>query len=135
MLINLFFLIVVILDILLFSGQYIKLYHRDAILQTPVGRSYACPEVSIDLKPDDKDNSPAGLRGSLILRLLRLQPFMYKNDDFETSYDCKAQKAFRDETAPIAVGSTLAVGVLMTVTGYGVFRYFKVKNVQYNTME
>lgn len=100
-----------------------------------MGRSYACPEVNIDLKPDDSDNPPPGLRGSLLLRLLKLQPFMYKNDDFETSYDCKAQRAFRDETAPIAVGSTLAAAVLMTVTGYGVFRYFKVNNVKYNTME
>lgn len=44
-------------------------------------------------------------------------------------------QSFRDETAPIAVGSTLAIVVLCTITGYGAFRYFKIKKVQYDTME
>jgi hypothetical protein len=52
-------------------------------------------------------------------------------------YECSpgGGLAFRDETAPIAVGSTLAVVVLLTVTGYGVYRYVKIKKVQYDTME
>jgi hypothetical protein len=52
-------------------------------------------------------------------------------------YECSpgGRLSFRDETAPIAVGSTLAVAVLVTVTGYGVYRYVKIKKVQYDTME
>lgn len=106
------------------------------LIPTPVGKSYSCEELDIDLETDPEDQPPKGLRGSLLLRLLQLQPFMYKGGDFEEPFECKAhQTSFRDETAPIAVGSTLAIAVLMTVTGYGIFRYFKVKNVQYNTME
>ncbi|KAJ8929282.1 hypothetical protein NQ314_018037 [Rhamnusium bicolor] len=113
----------------------IKLYHRQMLIPTPVGKSYACKEIDIDLETDEDDHPPPGVRGSLLLRLLQVQPFMYKGDDFEPAFECKSQKSFRDETAPIAVGSTLAIAVLMTVTGYGIYRYFKVKNVQYNTME
>lgn len=43
--------------------------------------------------------------------------------------------SYRSETAPIAVGSTFAIVVLVTVTGYGVYRYFKIKKVEYGTME
>ncbi|XP_008191315.2 uncharacterized protein LOC100141538 [Tribolium castaneum] len=116
-------------------GNPIKLYHKEMLIPTPVGKSYACQEVDIELQTDEEDNPPAGLRGTLLLRLLQLQPFMYKGNDFGPTFECKPQRTYRDETAPIAVGSTLAIAVLMTVTGYGIFRYFKIKNVQYNTME
>lgn len=124
-----------IIKITIFIGKLIKLYHREMLIPTPVGKSYSCDEVDIDLQSDEEDDPPAGLRGSLLLRKLRLQPFMYKGEDFEAAFECKPQRLYRDETAPIAVGSTLAIAVLMTVTGYGIFRYFKIKNVQYNTME
>lgn len=104
------------------------------LIPTPAGKSYSCKETVIDLIPDKKDNLPPGLQGKLFLRSFQLQPFMYKGNDFETAFDCNGQISFRDETAPIAVGSTLAIAVLATVTGYGVFRYFKIKKVQYNTM-
>ncbi|CAG9816285.1 unnamed protein product [Phaedon cochleariae] len=113
----------------------IKLYHRQMLIPTPVGKSYSCKEIQVDLSTDEDDHPPPGLRGSLYLRLLQVQPFMYKGENFEAPFECKAQRAFADETAPIAVGSTLAIAVLVTVSGYGVYRYFKVKNVQYNTME
>ncbi|RZC37851.1 uncharacterized protein BDFB_004176, partial [Asbolus verrucosus] len=116
-------------------GKPIKLYHKETLIPTPVGKSYSCQEVDIDLETDEDDHPPPGLKGSLLLRLLQLQPFMYKGEEFESSFECKPQKSYPDETAPIAVGSTLAIAVLMTVTGYGIFRYFKIKNVQYNTME
>ncbi|CAG9855760.1 unnamed protein product [Phyllotreta striolata] len=113
----------------------IELYHRNMLIPTPVGKSYSCNEVEVPLETDEDDNPPPGLKGTLLLRLLQVQPFMYKSEDFEPAHECKRQRAFRDETAPIAVGSTLAVAVLVTISGYGVYRYFKVKNVQYNTME
>lgn len=104
------------------------------LIPTPAGKSYSCEETVIDLVPDEDDNLPNNLRGKLFLRSFQLQPFMYKGNDFEPPFDCNGQMSFRDETAPIAVGSTLAIAVLATVTGYGVYRYFKIKKVQYNTM-
>lgn len=119
-----------------FSGKSaIKLYHKQMLIPTPVGRSYACDELDIPLETDEDDHPPPGLRGSLLLRLLQVQPFMYRGENFEPPFECRAQTFVRDETAPIAVGSTLAIAVLMTISGYGIYRYFKVKNVQYNTME
>lgn len=105
------------------------------LIPTPAGKSYSCDEFVIDLIPDEDDTrSPPGLHGKLFLRSFQLQPFMYKGNNFGPASDCNAQPGFRDETAPIAVGSTLAIAVLGTVTGYGVYRYFKVNKVQYNTM-
>lgn len=89
-------------------------------IPTPSGKSYSCEEAVLELLPDFK--MARGLHGKLFLRSFQLQPFMYKGDNFEPPFDCNAQMAFRDETAPIAVGSTLAIAVLATVTGYGVFR-------------
>ncbi|KAG5898369.1 hypothetical protein JTB14_015801 [Gonioctena quinquepunctata] len=113
----------------------IKLYHKNMLIPTPVGKSHSCKEVEIELATDEEDDPPPGVHGTLFLRLLQVQPFMYKGENFEAAVECKPKTSFRDETAPIAVGSTLAIAVLATVTGYGIFRYFKVKNVQYNTME
>lgn len=105
------------------------------LIPTPVGRSYACSEMEISMETDEDDHPPPGLRGTVIFRLLQVQPFMYRGENFEPAFECRAQTFVRDETAPIAVGSTLAIAVLMTISGYGIYRYFKVKNVQYNTME
>jgi hypothetical protein len=44
-------------------------------------------------------------------------------------------KSYRDERAPLAVGTTLAVATLLTVAGYGVYRYVKIKKVQYDNVE
>ena len=117
------------------SGDTFTLVHEHMLFPTPVGKSFSCNEFVVKLVPKDKDFPAQGLRGTLYLRALQLQPFMYKSSNFEAAFECSSQLGFRDETAPIAVGSTLAIAVLITVTGYGVFRYFKVKNVQYNTME
>lgn len=118
-----------------FTGNAIKLYHKTMLIPTPVGKSYACEELDIDLETDKEDRPPPGLKGSLLLRALQLQPFMYKSERFEPSMECKEMRTYRDETAPLAVGTTLAIFVLMTISGYAIFRHFKVKNVQYNTME
>ena len=67
---------------------------------------------------------------------MKLQPFKFKNNDFAVEFSCTSLSArVRDETAPVAVGSTLAAAVLLTITGYAGWRYFKVKKVEYNTME
>lgn len=106
------------------------------IFPTPVGRSYACPESQVTLTSHKADGGIQNVTGLLMLRQFQLQPFMYKSDNFEESFECSSMgKSYRDETAPIAVGSTLAIAVLGIITGYGAFRYFKIKKVQYNTME
>ncbi|KAI4471413.1 lysosome-associated membrane glycoprotein [Holotrichia oblita] len=118
-------------------GSHFKLVHNNhkMLFPTPVGKSYSCDESVVHLEAKDKEAKDQGLSGSLLLRAFQLQPFMYKGADFSQSFECNAQLRFRDETAPLAVGSTLAIAVLMTVTGYGIYRYFKIKKVQYNTME
>lgn len=112
-----------------------KLVHDQMLFPTPVGKSYACEDTNLDIKFPEEEYNPASLSGTIFLRTFQLQPFMYKGSNFGPAFDCNVQLSFRDETTPIAVGSTLALAVLATVTGYGIFRYFKVKKVQYNTME
>ncbi|GLV33752.1 uncharacterized protein CBL_11361 [Carabus blaptoides fortunei] len=102
---------------------------------TPVGNSFSCTEAVVEMSPDPDSVGIPGLTGTLYLREVQLQPFMYKSADFSPEYECNSQSSTRDETAPIAVGSTLALAVLCIITGYGGWRYFKVKKVQYNTME
>nr|CAH7732549.1 unnamed protein product [Callosobruchus chinensis] len=115
----------------------IRLYHRTILIPTPVGKAFECDELDVDLEPAPDDKStPPGVRGSLLLRLIKIQPFMYKGEDFSTAVHCrKGQSSFRDETTSIAVGSTLAVAVIAILIGYSAYKYFRVKNVQYNTME
>jgi len=67
---------------------------------------------------------------------MKLQPFKFKNNEFAAEFSCTSLSAReRDETAPVAVGSTLAAAVLLTITGYAAYRYFKVKKIKYDTME
>nr|CAD7570093.1 unnamed protein product [Timema californicum] len=104
--------------------------HSAMLFPTPVGKSYSCQESSVELKNGDSS-------ATVLLRVFQVQPFIFKGDDFGPEYECSSHGvgSFRDETAPIAVGSTLAIVVLLTVTGYGIYRYFKVEKVQYDTME
>lgn len=101
------------------------------LFPTPVGKSYVCEdEVKIPLT-DGKN------RADVFLRDMKLQPFKFKDNKFASEFSCKllSARAGRDETAPIAVGSTLAAAVLLTISGYAGWRYFKVKKVKYDTME
>ncbi|XP_049829947.1 uncharacterized protein LOC126269384 [Schistocerca gregaria] len=105
--------------------------HENMLYPTLVGRSFTCKqELTVHLSGEHAYGA------TLYLRDLRLQPFIFNVDDFSPEYECSPGGiTFRDETAPIAVGSTLAIVVLLTVTGYGIYRYFKIKKVQYDTME
>lgn len=47
---------------------------------------------------------------------------------------CK-HRVHRDEMVPVTVGGVLAGSTLLTILGYGIFRYFKIKKVQYDIME
>ncbi|XP_020292858.1 uncharacterized protein LOC109859239 [Pseudomyrmex gracilis] len=104
--------------------------HSSMLFPTPLGKSYVCSEIEIPLT-DGKNH------GSVLLRDMKLQPFKFKNNEFAAEFSCASlsARAGRDETAPVAVGSTLAAAVLLTITGYAAYRYFKVKKVKYDTME
>ncbi|EZA58434.1 hypothetical protein DMN91_007808 [Ooceraea biroi] len=105
--------------------------HSSMLFPTPVGKSYACAnETQIPLT-DGKNHA------TVFLWNIKLQPFKFKNNEFAAEFSCTAlsARAGRDETAPVAVGSTLAAAVLLTITGYAAYRYFKVKKVKYDTME
>lgn len=68
-------------------------------------------------------NDKSGHLAKLYLRELRMQSFMYKAaNTWGPTFQCSATGTYRDETAPIAVGSTLAVVALCSVTGYGLWR-------------
>ncbi|XP_076279802.1 lysosome-associated membrane glycoprotein 5 isoform X1 [Lasioglossum baleicum] len=105
--------------------------HSAMLFPTPVGKSYSCPGETTVTLTDGKHQA------SVLLRDMKLQPFKFKNNEFASEFSCTALSArgFRDETAPVAVGSTLAAAVLLTITGYAGYRYFKVKKVKYDTME
>lgn len=115
-------------------GRKIRLSTGSRNLQlfpTPVGKSYSCrsEEKAVDMNYQD-------ISVQLLLRDVRVQPFIFRKGEFGPEFVCSpGGQSFRDETAPIAVGSTLAIVVLCTITGYGAFRYFKIKKVQYDTME
>ncbi|XP_029156547.1 uncharacterized protein LOC114929237 [Nylanderia fulva] len=106
--------------------------HSAMLFPTPVGKSYACSEEKVIPLTDGKKN-----QASVLLRDMKLQPFKFKNNEFASEFSCASlsARAGRDETAPVAVGSTLAAAVLLTITGYAAYRYFKVKKVKYDTME
>lgn len=59
----------------------------------------------------------------LYLRDLHMQSFMFKESGkWGPTFHCSATGSYRDETAPLAVGTALAVAVLLTISGYGGWR-------------
>ncbi|XP_075214102.1 lysosome-associated membrane glycoprotein 5 [Lycorma delicatula] len=110
-----------------------KYKQRTLLFPTPVGQAYTChKELKLILS-----NPSTDLTARLYFLEFKIEPFIFKNDDFGQEYKCSNLGAgpYRSETAPLIVGSTLAFMCLATVTGYGIFRYFKIKKVQYDTME
>ncbi|XP_055629820.1 uncharacterized protein LOC129770780 [Toxorhynchites rutilus septentrionalis] len=105
------------------------------LFPTPVGKSYTCGQEVIITMYSQDENDKSGHLAKLYLRDLRMQSFMYKSsNNWGPTFQCSATGTYRDETAPIAVGSTLAIATVCTVVGYGLWRYFKVKKFQYGTM-
>ncbi|KAJ6635169.1 Lysosome-associated membrane glycoprotein 5 [Pseudolycoriella hygida] len=102
---------------------------------TPVGKSYTCEDKVITMFSQD-ENDKSGHLAKLYLRQTRMQSFMFKAaNTWGPTFQCSATGTYRDETAPIAVGSALAIVTLCSVTAYGIWRYMKIKNVQYGAME
>ncbi|XP_063390357.1 uncharacterized protein LOC134675942 [Cydia fagiglandana] len=109
---------------------------RNLLFPTPVGKSFFCPEETvIDLNEDE--TSPAiAHKAKLYLRQMRLQAFMFKRDgEFGPPWHCSDSARARSETAPVAVGAALAIATAGTLVCYAIWRYLKVKKVQYDTME
>lgn len=107
--------------------------HSNLLFPTPVGKSYNCErEILIELS-----SSQTKTVATLYTRNLKLQPFIFKNDDFGADYICSAPGSgnYRSETAPLIVGSMLAATCLLTISGYAIYRYFNIEKVQYDTME
>lgn len=61
---------------------------------------------------------------------------MFKRDgEFGPPWHCSDSARARSEAAPVAVGAALAIATAGTLVGYAIWRYLKVKKVQYDTME
>ncbi|XP_068624356.1 uncharacterized protein [Battus philenor] len=109
---------------------------RALLFPTPVGKSFFCPEETIVELTEDDANSKVAHRAKLYLRQMRLQAFMFKRDgEFGPPWHCTDSARSRSETVPVAVGAALAIATAGTLVGYAIWRYLKVKKVQYDTME
>ncbi|XP_071529913.1 uncharacterized protein [Panulirus ornatus] len=82
-----------------------------------------------DIELTDEYNNTATLHFDEV----RVQAFS-TGDTFRTPKHC-IHRSHRDEMVPVTVGAVLAGSTLLTIVGYSIFRYFKVKKVQYDTME
>ncbi|XP_034482518.1 lysosome-associated membrane glycoprotein 5 [Drosophila innubila] len=111
--------------------------HTPMYFPTPVGKSYVCDkEQTVILYAPHDSGDQSGHIARIYLRDLHMQSFMFKDSGkWGPSFHCSATGSYRDETAPLAVGTALAIAVLLTISGYGGWRYFKIKKVQYGSME
>lgn len=82
-----------------FTEKTLRLYNTSVLLRTTVGRSYFCDdEVDIDLRPGPNYRNNPNIKdiyGTLLLRALQVQAFMYRSENFSTPFHCKAQRSFR----------------------------------------
>ncbi|KAG7160554.1 uncharacterized protein LOC121876081 [Homarus americanus] len=96
--------------------------------QTTNSKSFRCLLLH-DVTLKDSYNNSATLHFDEV----RVQAFC-DSEIFRTPKHC-IHRVHRDEMVPVTVGAVLAGSTLLTVIGYGIFRYFKVKKVQYDTMQ
>lgn len=105
------------------------------LFSTPVGKSFACDTEQIVVMYSQDENDKSGHLAKLYLRETQMQGFMFKaTSNWGPPFQCSASGTYRDESAPLFVGSTLALAVVLIVSGYGLWRYFKVKKFQYGNM-
>ncbi|CAG0919298.1 unnamed protein product, partial [Notodromas monacha] len=91
--------------------------------------SLACDsDKKFDLSGKSKDD------GSVvaIIHHMKFHPFLGMSGAFGEVYWCRPEF---DERVPIAVGSVMAVMTVITVAGYALFRKFRPKKADYDTME
>ncbi|CAO1345794.1 unnamed protein product [Diamesa tonsa] len=105
------------------------------LFPTPIGKSFECSTEQTIVMYSQDENDKSGHLAKLFLRDTRLQGFMYKAGGlFGPPFECSATGSYRDESAPFFFGTTLAIATICTVTGYGLWRYFKVKKFTYGNM-
>lgn len=96
--------------------------HNTLLFPTPVGKSYTCNERIITMYSQE-EHDRSGHLAKLYLRDLRMQSFMYKAaNTWGPTFQCSATGTYRDETAPLAVGTVLAFAAVCTVAGYAIWR-------------
>ncbi|XP_068232383.1 uncharacterized protein [Palaemon carinicauda] len=95
--------------------------------QTNNAYSFRCLLLH-DISLFDINNNTATLHFDEV----RVQAFC-EEDYFRRPKHC-IHRVHRDEMVPVTVGATLAGSTVLTVLCYGIFRYFKIKKVQYDTM-
>lgn len=107
------------LDVKLTSPAQTPMY-----FPTPVGKSYLCDkEQTVIMYAPHDSGDQSGHIAKLYLRDMHMQSFMFKdNGKWGPSFHCSATGSYRDETAPLAVGTALAIAVLLTISGYGGWR-------------
>lgn len=91
---------------------------------TPVGKSYLCEkeQIVVMYAPSDSDDE-SGHIAKLYLRELQMQSFMFKDSgQWGPTYHCSSTGTYRDEAAPLAVGTALVLAVVFTISGYGGWR-------------
>ncbi|XP_057365600.1 uncharacterized protein LOC130686476 [Daphnia carinata] len=119
-------------------------------LQAPLGSSYRCLSPKqfsllplggsrVVLGQNKNQNVPD--KATLRLDNFQFQPFLGDLKVFGEEVVCREDlitrrhRRRRDSSVTIAVGSSLAVISVVTVMGYAIFRYVKVKAVGYDTMQ
>lgn len=107
-------------------------------LQIPINKSYYCTS------PEDLFlyNNKKEKKVIVSLKNVEIQPYGIVNGQFSEAYQCnqisvesEPEIINRDETVPIAVGSTFAVLTLIGVSGYAIYRTITARRVDYSTME
>lgn len=105
------------------------------LFPTPIGKSFECMQEKTIVMFSQDENDRSGHLAKLFLRETRMQGFMYKaGGQWGPPFQCSATGSYRDESAPFYLGTILAVACILTVVGYGVWRYMKVKKFQYGNM-
>lgn len=93
------------------------------LFATPVGKAFNCDSKTVVMFAQDKTDV-SGHLAKLYLRDLKMQSFMYKaTNNWGPTFQCSATGTYRSETAPLTVGSILAVCCLGIVTAYGLWRW------------
>ncbi|CAL8110676.1 unnamed protein product [Orchesella dallaii] len=113
----------------------VQVIHSDdplTLYLTPLTKSYMCNLPKVIKIFDDKKSA----RVTITLNRVQIQPFAaMTHRQYGSPFKCPEEAGRRDESVPFAVGMLLAAVVLSTIGGYAGYRYFRVKKIEYDTME
>ncbi|XP_023218959.1 lysosome-associated membrane glycoprotein 5-like [Centruroides sculpturatus] len=110
----------------------------DIWLKVPLNKSYYCKSPEPLYLYDSKKEKTV----MVVLDDVQIQPYGIVNGQFSEAHQCseatvesRSQIVNRDETVPMAVGSTFAILTLIGVSGYAAYRTMTARRVDYSTME